>query len=331
MKKILSLLLIIFAILFTGCSVQNNPLNSEYKESFYYDDLNINVSGIHLELSCSEFINQNANLSISLTATNTQTKDREFNLENIKIIDEETNVAYNCSSSSVVKTLQYNIKTDFYISAVVPISYKTHNYHIQFTVKGKKYLIKLYETPDELRQNHIISFKLYSYPNYIDIDETITVKDNRTCDRFIWEDKKHTNYCDNWYTDEARTTVFNWNTKITNDTILYGVSISNVLTNYDSSGAYIIDIKHVPKDGILVLDNYSENVFIANYGIYNNNFIKEIYLPKKLKKIYFGNFEKMNSLTKIHFAGSEDEWNNIESSSTIPANVSLVFNSTYSV
>ncbi|MBR4124159.1 MAG: hypothetical protein IKR12_01165, partial [Clostridia bacterium] len=208
-------------------------------------------------------------------------------------------------------------------------SYKTSNYYLKFTILGRNCVVKLYETPDELRTECTISFKLYDYYNYIDLDETIKVKYNRTSGRYLWEDSNHKYYCDTWYSDEARTQGFNWNTEITEDITLYGLKKSNISTSRDSSGTYITGINHVPSDRILVIDNNNSNkVYISNYAIYNNS-IKEIYLPKELKKIYYGNFTQMSSLTKIHFEGTEAQWNSIESSSTIPAGVSIIFNSTY--
>ena len=330
MKKILSIFLVFImlsAVFITGCN------NDTAKNTYYIDEANIVVDGVHLELSCSESGGNNINLRITLTATNTQTKDKIIKMENLKVVNEETKVEYDCSLSYFygfggVK-LQYGIKEDFSLTATIPSSYKTNNYYLKFTILGKRCIVKLYETPDELRTEHTISFKLYNYPNYINLNETVKVKYNRTTGKYVWEDNDHKYYCDTWYSDEARTQGFNWNTKITEDITLYGFKKTNISTSRDSSGTYITGINHVPSDKILVIDNNNSNkVYISNYAIYNNS-IKEIYLPKELTRIYYGNFTNMSSLTKIHFEGTEAQCNSIESSSTVPAGVSIIFNSTY--
>ncbi|MDY5041737.1 MAG: hypothetical protein SPF07_02025 [Eubacteriales bacterium] len=331
MKKILYLLLVfvILPTLFAGCDNKNDNAISE-SNTYYFDETNISIAGVHFEISCSEYALQNTNLTITLTVTNTNLQDKAFALDNLKIVSEETNVEYNCSSNLYGSTtLQYNIKTNITITSVIPISYQTDNYYLKFTTLGKRCVIKLYEMPDELRTEHTISFKVYTYPNYVDISQNLVVKHNRVANQFVWEDNNHKNFCDTWYTDEGRTQLFSWNSKITGDVTLYGLKNTNVSTNYDSSGTYVTGIRHVPNDGILVIDKFSGKVFISNYGIHNNNQVKEIYLPKELRRIYFGNFSQMNALTKIHFEGSETEWNSIETSSAIPTNISIVFNSIY--
>lgn len=329
---ILTFIILLPTIFLVACGTKNGFDNkSNQDNTFYYDNSNISINNINFNFSCSETKIQNTELDVTITATNTLLKDQTINLDSLKVVNEETKVQYKYSGATFYGdiTLQYNIQTNLYFNAYIPSSYLTENYYIMFNISGKTYRINLYETPDELRETHTVSFKLFSYPNYNNV-ENISVKDNRKLEKYIYECNDHLYYCDTWYTDEERTQEFNWNSKITRNIILYGFKFSTVQYSSSSSDRNISKIKHVPQDGILVVDNFhGTNVYLLNYALYDNNNVKEIYLPKELKKIYNGNFSRMNNLTKIHFAGSESEWNAIENTSTIPSNVTVVFNSKY--
>lgn len=320
-----------------GCETEKNGnlnknddvINNNQKDNvsmFYYDDNSISISNTDFEISCFETTTQNTNLTVTMTVTNTLTQDQVINLDSLRIVNEETKVKYKYSGATFYGdvVLQYNIKTNLVFNAVIPSSYLKDKYYILFSNQGNEYRINLYETPDELRESHMVSFKILYYPDFINV-KIVSVKDNRKCEQYVYEDDSHKYYCDTWYTDEARTKEFSWSTKITQDVVLYGSKSSNVM----SSGGYVQKIKHVPNDGVLVIDKYSGSVYISVYALYDNNEVKEIYFPKELKGIYNGNFIKMNSLTKIHFEGSEEEWNAIEKTSTVPSNVEIVYNSKY--
>ncbi len=330
---IFALIILLPTLVLVGCGTTNGSNQDDglnQNNTFYFDDNNININNIDFSFSCSETKIQNTQLSVTITATNTLLKDQILNLDSIKVVNEKTKVEYKYSGATFYGdiTLQYNIKTNLYFNAYIPSSYLTENYYIQFNNGGNTYRINLYETPDELRESHTVSFKLFSYPNYSNV-KNISVKDNRKFEKYIYEGSDHLYYCDTWYTDEARTNEFNWNSKITQDVTLYGFKFSNVQYSSSSGETFVSKIKYVPQDGILVIDSFSSKVYLSNYALYDNNDVKEIYLPKELKKIYNGNFNRMNNLVKIHFAGSETEWNAIESTSTIPSNVTIVFNSKY--
>lgn len=329
--KNLKVFILIFIILLPtlfliGCGTKTGL---DQDNTFYYDN-NININDINFSIKCSETKIQNTELDVTITATNTLLKDQIINLDTIKVVNEKTKVEYKYSGRTFGGdiTLQYNIKTNLFFNTYIPSSYLTENYYIVFNISGKTYRINLYETPDELRETHTVSFKLFSYQNYSNV-KNISVKDNKKCEKYIYESNDHLCYCDIWYTDEARTQEFNLGYEtIKQDITLYGLKKSNVQSRKDGD-TFIMKINYVPQDGILVIDNFLGSVCLSNFALYDNNNVKEIYLPKELKKIYSGNFSRMNNLTKIHFAGSEKEWNTIESSSTIPSNATMVFNSKY--
>ena len=332
-NKFIIFFALIFVIIpgfaFFGCA--KNSDKSSNQTTFYYDQTDIDISGISLSISLSEYTLDNVNLTIRISAFNTQTQDKIFSLNNAKVVNERTNVGYDEEYNNIPggTTMKYNIVNNIESHYIIPSSYTSEHYYLLFETNGKSYCIKLYEMPDSLRADHTISFKVYSYPNYININEKLSVKDNRTSDSFAWEDNNHKYYCNTWYIDEARTQAFNWSTKITGDMTLYGMKTPVVSTTYESPKTFITGIRYVPRDGKLVIDKFSGHIALSNYALYNNSSVKEIFLPKELERIYFGNFDNMSSLTKIHFEGSEAEWNAIESSSTVPSSVTLIFNSSF--
>lgn len=141
MKKLFSLLfsvILLPVILFMGC---DSKIDNEY----YYDETGVNISDIDLEFTCSEYNIRNINLTIRVLATNTNTQDKTVCFKNIKVVNEKTKVEYNAvSTPSLETTLQYNIKTRFDITAIIPTSYKAENYYLKFSLLGKICIVKLY-------------------------------------------------------------------------------------------------------------------------------------------------------------------------------------------
>lgn len=338
-KMFLSILTIVasfFALIGSSCNIGNGVLGNNSGQSpqietyeIYLDDTEKTFDKISIKVSCFEsnaYSSNNKKLDIRLVCTNIDTAEKKMTISDMQILNEQTNVSYDVSvypSTSV--NLQYGIDNTFKFFATIPTSSQIDNYILSFSA-GNNYKIHLYETPDELRKNCSVKFMMGANEVY-----TTQVKERRCLEKiYIWEDKNHLYYCDEWYIDEALTTKFKQTTKITEDLILYGRILSNISSIYDS-GRFITDINHVPSDGILVIqENEMEaNVYLSNFAIHDNSDVKEIYLPKTLTKIYFGNFDDMPNLKTIHYAGSKEEWELIQSSSKIPTNVTIVYNSSF--
>ena len=343
-KLIISIILIItfvVSIFLVACdsNVNNNNSNNNNNpfspKTFYYDNSNIVIDGIQLSFSCSETNYSNYSLSINITATNNNTQDCYFDVKDISLTNETSNVQYDVKSSYIntQNKLQYQIKNTFTYSSTIPTSYKDEHYVFRFLLNNNTIIIKLYETPDELREDLNISYKIYYYgtggAEYQQV-YTQKVKYGRSLDSiYTYEDNSHDYYCDTWYTDENRNNSFNKNTKFYKDTFLYGIRSSMIKYSIDQDEKWINGINYVPSDGIIKIEpSYStQKVYLSNFGLYNNSKVKIIYLPKNLKKIYMNNFDKMNSLEEIHFEGSKSEWDAIETSSTIPSTVRIIYNS----
>lgn len=333
MKRIFIFCLVICSVFVSAC--KNNDSSSTSPDNgivFYYDNKNIVIDDIKLEITYTETSWDNYDLSLYIKAQNTQLQDKYFTMDNLKIINKNTKVAYEfLGSLGTSATLKYGVNTTFITTYQLPSSIKTENYYISFTYLNKNYIINLFETPDDLRENCSITIKMYQAKNgqaaYYTID-TLTVKEGRAYTTpYVWENDF--NYCDTWYKDEGRTQQFSWGQKIEEDIVLYGIIGSNVKTTYSSGQLWVNGINHVPPSGKLIIDNQHQETFISNYGLRDNNLVKEIYLPRNLKKIYTGNFKNLGSLEKIYFAGTETEWKAIEKNSTIPNGVQIIFNTIY--
>ncbi len=336
MKKTLVFIFLVMVISsFLGlcaCNYDNNNIPPIIEKHDIYLDAPEGVfENVSQKYSFAETIvstnSNNKNLRINLTLTNLDIKSKTITIINPTILQEETNIKYNVSVlfGNTVE-LPYGIDKTIYFSVVIPESYKNVNYVLNF-VMGDTFNFYLYETPDELRKDCIVKYTVQDK-----IVETLTVKERRVLDSsYVWENSNHLHYCDKWYTNKELTIEFKKTDKVLEDIVLYGREISNVKSTYDSSGRYITGINYVHSDGILVVPEnpMEDKVYLSNFAIKDNSAVREIYLPKTLKKIYYGNFENMPNLTKIHFAGTQNEWENIPTSSEIDESVVIVYDSSF--
>ena len=75
---------------------------------------------------------------------------------------------------------------------------------------------------------------------------------------------------------------------------------------------------------------FGKEVCLGNFGIYNNDKVREVYLPVTLHHIYYGNFSNCANLTTIYFAGTEDQWNAIPKEfAPTPSTVSVIYNTSF--
>jgi hypothetical protein len=332
MRKIFNTVAIIISFLIllvcSACtsSQDDDKTNNSQPDicTIYLDDSERVVDGLSIKISCSEswvsYTSENRSLTIKLVFMNMDTADREINLVNMQLLHIESGVVYDLSPS--LKTsikLQYGIERQYTFSATIPISYQKAEYVLSFSA-GKDYEFYLYERPDELREDRQVKFVLNN-----EVVHTLTVKKGRSIsEMYIWENPNHLTHCAEWFMDDKYKTELLKTTKINEDMTVYGKISSNIRT----STIFILEIKHVPSDGIVVISGDGAT-HLSSSVICNNSDIKEIYLPKGLKNIYLGNFVGVPNLQKIHFAGSEEEWGLITSRSTIPANVIIVYNSVF--
>ncbi|MBO4939739.1 MAG: hypothetical protein J6D30_01750 [Clostridia bacterium] len=344
MKKNFSLLFALFFcfVMFSSSSCNvggaQSGNNSSIEEQItshdiYLDDAKKISNGISVVFSCYESVvsysSENRVLEMRVVCKNTSMEEKRISVSNAGVLHELTNITYTASIyPSGFINLQYGIDTTFTFRATIPTSYKTDKYIFVFSI-GDNYKVHLYEKPDELRKDCMVKFVVSGSEVH-----SVKVKERRCLtETYIWEDDNHLYHCNEWYTDDNFKVKFVSDEEITSDITLYGREESNIQTTYESGKIFVTDIDYVPLDGIIVIQSHGLfNVYISNFALHNDSSVKEIYLPATLKKIYYGNFDGMPKLEKICFAGSKEEWDLImsDSSSEIPSNVVIIYNSSFS-
>ncbi|MBP3423386.1 MAG: hypothetical protein J6K86_06435 [Clostridia bacterium] len=333
-RVIVTFLLIILSFSFVGClnvlEESGSGVHNKNSNVMYIDDKDIVVDGLAIQVSCYEsqgsYLSENSGVTVYLMITNTETKEKNIKVERLQLLQEETGVEYEITvAPATEKILRYGMDETFTFHARIPNSYKKDKYALSFFAE-KEYVLYLYERPDELREDCLVQFNVGGR-----IVQEIQVKKGRAlAAKYTWEDPNHLYYCNTWYDESVQGTEFSEKTKIETDLVLYGYRSSVVSATRDSSGVFINKINYVPQDGILLLTGFStDRLFISNFALKDNEQVREIYIPKNLKTIYFGNFEKMPNLKKIHFEGTKEEWESIPTSSEIAENVLIVYNSKY--
>lgn len=294
--------------------------------SIYIDDKSQSYDNLTVRVSCNEtttsFYTDNKSLSIYVYLTNNGAESIKIKVTNFKLLNESTNIEYtiNCNNTDTIE-LQPGIEKGFYFSADTPTSYKKENYSFTFTAQNN-YTFYLYERPDSLRQSHTITFKVNN-----NIVHTLEIKHGRKLpELYVWESSDYLSYCDKWY-NEATSQQLSLSEAVTADAIYFGYKHQTIKTMSDSSGVFLTGFNYIHKDGIVVIP--SQVTYISNFALYNDSQITEIYIPSSIKKIYAGNFTQLPNLKKIHFAGSKEAWDAIPTSSTVPSNVQMVYNSTF--
>ena len=148
---------------------------------------------------------------------------------------------------------------------------------------------------------------------------------------FVYETDNHQTYASTWKDKDS--TEYTADTKVNKNITLYGEPLASLKLFFTPENEYtfVNGINHVHKDGkVVVLSSYyDKEIKIGNGAINNNEDIIELYLPNTIHQIHDDNFVNCDNLATIYFAGSEQEWNLIPTSSVIPESISLVFNTSY--
>jgi len=266
-------------------------------------------------------------LQVKVVIKNNSTDKKTILVSNVKIVHEPTNVEYDVSVIPSTKVeMPYGIEKTWTFNVTIPESYKKANYVLSFNA-GENYKLYLYETPDELRENCVVTYVLYGKNVH-----TEKVKERRTLSKnYVWESSDHLSHCKKWYLDENYSTLSNTNTKISSNIKLYGRIQMNIAYTTEGSKIFITGINHIPSDGVLVVPKFYPNdgISLSNFAFKDNSEIKEIYFPKGLNRIFSQNFKNLPNLKKIHFAGTQQEWEAIQTFSEVPTNVIMVYNSEY--
>lgn len=328
-KTFLSGLISLF--LLAGCSSNTiiSDLNDNTK-TLYADSNSIEFNNTNVLIEdyyCSTFFSENYNLSVRIKIKNCSYETVEYNIKNAILIKEDTNAKYSISVSMESRfSLEAELERKVVFNSSIPTDVKNDKYKLMFELNNQKIDLYLYETPDELRDDKIVSYSISDT-----IVKTITVKENREIPSlYLYESADHLFYCDTWYTDltQKNNSVFYRSTKITDDITLYGIKKDN-LNFYCSASetyAHLDGINHIPSDGVIVIPKMylNKEISIGNYAICDIS-AEKIYVPNTVRKIYFGNFKNLGK-TKIYYEDTKEEWEALFSSKSEVVTYNIEYN-----
>lgn len=279
--------------------------------------------------SCYQNNNNEYELHISFKLLNKLYTTQKYKISDFIIIRNKTNASYSVTTNLFYSVLEIDgeLSNSFTFRAVLPSSINDEEYDLKFKINSNEFLIHLWEMPDELREDEMVSY-------YVDgeLVSTQTVKWKRTIrDSFLYETKNNEYYCNTWYKDEKCSNMFSFSTLITENISLYGKKRSSLNWATSSSDVYsfLYGINHIPSNKILVIPStyLNKEICIGNYAI-RNMILSKIYIPITVHKIYNGNFYGIGNAT-IHYEGNEKEWKKLFFLEGDIITKNVIFNSKY--
>ena len=306
-------------------SKQNFSVYLDYSE-VSTTDYRFKVKRTYIDAYSSE----NHSFSISLSVTNLTSTTQTIQFSNPSLVRESNGTSYtiNKMDQNQRLTLDSEIEGSVSFSSTLPTTLD-EKYYFSVDFKNISYKVFLYETPDELREDLTVSYKINGT-----LVNSETVKRGRAIqDNYVYDDKSYQNYSSVWKDASGKT--YSKGSIVEENVTLNGTLQNNFKTLTTSTDVYtfISGINHVPADGkVVLLEKYqNKEICLGNFAIYNNSQIKEVYLPKTLRHIYSSNFSNCNNLKTIYFAGSQEQWEAIPKDFvTIPSSVRIVYNTSFS-
>ena len=287
---------------------------------FYQNDMQINFA----------YERHSANPIAYMTVINKSVYPVKVSVSDAKIIRETTSAQYTVDYTPHVANIESDMFTDFYFNSALPTSTADENYEIRFTLNNYRFFVKLYEMPDELREDVTLTYTINN-----EVVHQETMKQGREIKKtYVYETDDHQSYASYWKDEDGMS--YGLGRRVDYDVTLYGTLEYSLklLTTTSDVFVYINGVNHVHSDGkVVVAPTYlDKEVCIGNYAFYQNPDIKEIYLPTTLHQIYNGNFLGCGNLTTIYFAGSQEQWEAIPKSTVqLPETVSIVYNTPFTV
>lgn len=328
MKK---LLLCIPLFLLSACSgISDNTNGSKTKLFVYLDYSEVSTQDFRFrvsDVSASSYGSENYNFYISVAVKNLSLETKEVVFNDPMLIRESNNTSYKVNISYNKRSLDSEIEGVFSFSSTIPSSLDDH-YCFSACLGDIEYKVYLYETPDELREDLTVTYKIDGSTVH-----TETVKKGRLLSvSYVYDAKDHQSYASIW--KDSSGNEYSERTKIEDNVTLTGTTQSNLKLMTTSSDTYVFinGINHVHADGKVVVQKKYQNkeVCLGNYAIYNNIDVVEVYLPITLQSIYNGNFSNCGNLETIYFAGTKAQWEAIPKYNvTIPSTVSIVYGTSF--
>ena len=327
----LKLVLLLPLLVLSSCNSGNqNNNSSNNKYTVYLDYSEVTTPTLKVKVGYAHaysYTTDNYSFSLSLSIKNLSSKTQKINFSNVKLLREETGTSYTVISYNQFVTLDSEIEGTASFQSTIPTSLED-KYYFSIDIQNINYKVFLYETPDSLREDLTITYKIDSA-----VVHTETIKKGRTISNaYVYDEDSHQYYASTWKDSEGKT--YTQGTKIEQSTVLSGTIQPSleIMSLGSDTYAFIEGIHHVHADGkVVVLERYqNKEVCLGNYAIKNNANVREIYLPATLHYIYGSNFYNCPNLRTIYFAGTMDQWNAIPKPyAEIGSNVNIVYNTPF--
>ena len=305
----------------TDTATEIIPIKMIYSDSDPLEEDKISIA-IN-KIKCCGF--SNYSLNIDITLLNKEYVTNEYNVKNVVLTKLSTEAVYTTNYTENV-TLEAELSGKLRFTSTIPSSIKEDNYKLYFEINSYKFVLCLFETPYELREDRKVNY-------YIDgklVKTDITKHKKPINFIFTYDFLDGMSHCNTWYTDEEGLNEFEMDTLITSDINLYGFEESNYnWLNLDTHVySYINDIIYVPNDGILVIpDEYwDQEVRIILYMIDKLN-ITELHIPKAVLSIYIGTITNKEII--IYYEGTQEEWENVLLEDSGEITNQIIFNAEY--
>ena len=193
-------------------------------------------------------------------------------------------------------------------------------------------MVKLYETPDELRPDRTISYSLDGK----EIHKQTVKQGRKVKDVFVFESDDRNSYCDTWVLPSKSNLAAD--TVVNEDLAVSGASketlaFYEIYTTSDTPVA-LKTVNHVFRDGTVVVPQTYAGKTVTKISMsvfYNLKDLKTVYIPSTMTEISTSNFQSCPSLTTINFAGTKAQWDsmNIWQRALIPSSIQINYEVTY--
>ena len=293
-------------LLLTSCEATSSDLGHH---SMYLDSNIVETDSFVLEGDKPECTNTiyEYKLNVSFEITNKEEKKSKYTFKDLTILDETKGGKYKVTSETDPLDLEPSMSGSFTFSSKIPLSITEHKYKLSFNMNGYQIDYGLYDTPDELRTDWTL--KYYASGKLVN---TVKVRDGRGASRYVYESSDRLEYCENWYTDEAKTKYFGEPWTVNSDMNVYGDALPCFDWDTSSNPDYSIMKKcnHAPTDRKIIIPRYYDNkeIYIGRNAIRFSSGVDVIYIPITVRGIDDGNVNGL-SFTAIYYEGSEEEWN----------------------
>ena len=303
------------------------------KQTFeMYSDASLQKAGIQLSnvsVKYQSYYNTETEKAyeVSIKVKNTSESQKELKVRYAEVGNVSGTYSERLANEATFMVFKKGEETTLTYRILLPTLVDGDGYFLKIFSENSNYKLYLFETPDELREDVKITYKV----NGVSVKEE-TIKKGRTLSSvFVYDTNDHQQHSGDWYLNDTKVTM---STIFTEDAVLTSSLFDNysflALTN--DPDCSLNRINYVPVDKRLVLpaSYLNRRILIGPYIIYNLA-VKEIYVPKAIDTIYYGNFSNCSGLEKIYYSGTQAEWTALlaKQSLSIPSGVQVIFNTPF--